>query len=233
MDSRLFIAVPLMSSTANAASTSENSFVVDLLLNMTLLGSEWVLWLLIGLSIWTVAVILERRRFFKDDALDVRSFIAQLEELLKMPDEGKALEFAKKSAAYEARICAEALTYADQGKDAIEKAASSLAAMEKSKLEKGQNFLGTLGNNAPFIGLFGTCLGIIQSFNQLALNPAGGPQVVMGGISEALVATAVGLFVAIPAVIAFNYFQAQIEEKMSNADALKDLVIRMVSKGGQ
>lgn len=229
----MLISVFLLSSNPALASSGENSFVVDLLLNMTLLGSEWVLWLLIGLSIWTVAVILERRRFFKDDALDIHPFLAEVEQLLSKSDANKALDYAKKSAAYEAKICAEALTYADQGKDAIEKAASSLAAIEKSKLEKGQNFLGTLGNNAPFIGLFGTCLGIIQSFNQLALNPAGGPQVVMGGISEALVATAVGLFVAIPAVIAFNYFQAQIEEKQSNADALKDMVIRVISKGGQ
>ena len=126
-----------------ALASGENSFVVDLLLNMTLLGSEWVLWLLIGLSIWTVAVILERRRFFKDDTLEIHPFLAEVEQLLSKSDANRALDYAKKSGAYEAKICAEALTYAHQGKDAIEKAASSLAAMEKSKLEKGQNFLGS------------------------------------------------------------------------------------------
>ena len=96
---------------------------------------------------------------------------------------------------------------------------------ERQFLDRGLVVLGTLGNNAPFIGLFGTVLGIIMAFNDLAANPDGGPSVVMAGISEALVATAVGLLVAIPAVIAFNGFNRMIKRRMANAEAIKKLVL--------
>jgi biopolymer transport protein ExbB len=86
-------------------------------------------------------------------------------------------------------------------------------------------FLGTLGNNAPFIGLFGTVLGIIKAFHDLAGGQAGGPSVVMAGISEALVATAVGLIVAIPAVVAFNIFSRRVRVRMSQAEWMAHLAV--------
>ncbi|MBN2895506.1 MAG: MotA/TolQ/ExbB proton channel family protein [Campylobacterales bacterium] len=73
-------------------------------------------------------------------------------------------------------------------------------------LEKRLGILATFGNNAPFIGLFGTVLGVIDAFHTLGAGAGFGVEAVMGGISEALVATAAGLFVAIPSVIAYNYF---------------------------
>ena len=75
-----------------------------------------------------------------------------------------------------------------------------------TELRRGLPVLGTMGNSAPFIGLFGTVLGIIKAFQDLATAQQAGPQVVMAGISAALIATAMGLIVAIPSVIAYNYF---------------------------
>jgi biopolymer transport protein ExbB len=95
----------------------------------------------------------------------------------------------------------------------------------KQTLDRGLMVLGTLGNNAPFIGLFGTVIGIIVAFKDLATNPAGGPSVVMAGISESLVATAIGLVVAIPAVIAFNAFQRVVKRHVANAEAVMKLVL--------
>ena len=92
-------------------------------------------------------------------------------------------------------------------------------------LERNLGILGTLGNNAPFIGLFGTVLGIIKAFADLSRNQAGGAGAVMSGISEALVATAVGLMVAIPAVMAFNFFQARVRKSMARVDAMAHLVL--------
>ena len=92
-------------------------------------------------------------------------------------------------------------------------------------LERNLGVLGTLGNNAPFIGLFGTVLGIIKAFADLSRNQAGGAGAVMSGISEALVATAVGLMVAIPAVIAFNYFQGRVRKALARVDAMAHLVL--------
>jgi len=90
--------------------------------------------------------------------------------------------------------------------------------------------LGTLGNNAPFIGLFGTVLGIIRAFADLASNAsraagASNPSAVMAGISEALVATAVGLFVAIPAVLAFNIFQRLLKRVIGRSNSLGNAIV--------
>ncbi len=82
---------------------------------------------------------------------------------------------------------------------------------QKPAYERGLGFLGTLGANAPFLGLFGTVVGIIKAFHNMALMGSGGFSVVAAGISEALVATALGLGVAIIAVVAYNYFQTRIE----------------------
>jgi len=81
----------------------------------------------------------------------------------------------------------------------------------KLSLEKRLGILATFGNNAPFIGLFGTVLGVIKAFHDLATAKQFGVSVVMEGISQALVATALGLFVAIPSVIAYNYFVRKIK----------------------
>ena len=95
---------------------------------------------------------------------------------------------------------------------------ASAKSRERLALEKRLGILGTLGNNAPFIGLFGTVLGIIKAFADLAQNqgPAG-RRWSCAGISEALVATAVGLLVAIPAVIAYNIFQGRVRRTMSGS----------------
>jgi biopolymer transport protein ExbB/TolQ len=78
-------------------------------------------------------------------------------------------------------------------------------------LKKGLGFLATIGSTAPFIGLFGTVVGIINAFRSIAATGSGGMSVVSGGIAEALVSTALGIFVAIPAVVAFNHFTGKLE----------------------
>jgi biopolymer transport protein ExbB len=102
---------------------------------------------------------------------------------------------------------------------------ASAKARERMNLERNLGVLGTLGNNAPFIGLFGTVLGIIRAFADLSKNQTGGAGPVMAGISEALVATAVGLMVAIPAVIFFNIFQGRLRRMMGRVDAMAHLIL--------
>jgi biopolymer transport protein ExbB/TolQ len=89
--------------------------------------------------------------------------------------------------------------------------------------------LGTIGSNAPFIGLMGTVLGVIKAAHDLAgqeSNPD--PNAIMGGVFEALIATAVGLFVAIPAVVAYNYFQRRVRASVAQIDSLAHLVLASV-----
>jgi len=107
----------------------------------------------------------------------------------------------------EAEVVRAAVEHADRGPDAVEEVVAARVERIRLDYERRLAFLGTLGNNAPFIGLFGTVLGIIRAFADLAAHPgAGGASTVMAGISEALVATAVGLFVALPAVVMFNLY---------------------------
>jgi len=107
---------------------------------------------------------------------------------------------------------------------------ASATALQRMRLERRLAFLGTLGNNAPFIGLLGTVIGIVQAFEKLQNAGAGGgasgPATdVMGAIAEALVATAIGLVVAIPAVAAFNYFQRRIRATLANSEALTHILL--------
>jgi biopolymer transport protein ExbB len=101
------------------------------------------------------------------------------------------------------------------------------SAKTRARQEHERNLvvLGTLGNNAPFIGLFGTVLGIIRAFKDLSLDTDAGEQAVMAGISEALVATAVGLLVAIPAVVAFNFFNRRVRAAVTTSDAIAHVVL--------
>ncbi len=97
----------------------------------------------------------------------------------------------------------------------------------KLALEKRLGILATFGNNAPFIGLFGTVLGIIKAFHDLGTSTEFGVRVVMQGISEALVATAMGLFVAIPAVIAYNYFVRKVKTILLTYEQKKNLPLEI------
>jgi biopolymer transport protein TolQ len=104
--------------------------------------------------------------------------------------------------------------------------------VERPELEKRLNFLATVGSNAPFIGLLGTVFGIMDAFRSLAEQSE--IQTVLFGISQALIATATGLLVAIPAVIFYNFFQKRVKRIMQNLDGTKELCVAYAKtlKGG-
>ena len=199
--------------------------IVDKLLAVTLLGSEWVLWLLIFLSIVSIGVIVERAIFYSKIRLDFGIFSQEVTQKLIHYDIEGVRQICLRSPAIESQTVLRGLQYIDKGVEAMEQGMTGFLIGERQKLDHGLVVLGTLGSNAPFIGLFGTVIGIIQAFHNLSNNPAGGPSVVMSGISEALVATAIGLVVAIPAVIAFNGYQRVVKRKVANAEALKNLIV--------
>ncbi len=188
------------------------------LLAFTNLGAEWVLWLLIGLSIASVGIMIERLAFFLSRrAIDVDALQARL---LDGDLAGAAAAVAGRRG-MEAEVVRAAVTHAAKGPEAVREVVSGTIERARIEYERRLAFLGTLGNNAPFIGLFGTVLGIIRAFVDLSRNPgAAGAGTVMAGISEALVATAVGLFVALPAVVAYNLFQRGLRRTAQRATAL-------------
>jgi biopolymer transport protein ExbB/TolQ len=192
------------------------------LLSVTLTSAEWVLWLLVFLSVISIALMLERAVYFAthrlpgSEGLAVRLARGELEAVRTAVGQRKGMEAA---------VLREGLASLERGADTVEQVIASTVARERPRYERYLSFLGTLGNNAPFIGLFGTVLGIIKAFNDLGKMTASGgggamQQTVMAGISEALVATAVGLAVAIPAVVAFNVFNRQLKTLTSRTEAL-------------
>jgi biopolymer transport protein ExbB len=120
----------------------------------------------------------------------------------------------------------------DQSRDEVSSAMELTARHEIAGLERGLGVLGTIGSTAPFVGLFGTVLGIIRAFSDLAGETGGGPSVVAAGVSEALVATAAGLFVAIPAVIAYNFFIRWVRRQSLELETLASEYIKSLVHEG-
>ncbi len=194
--------------------------------------ASWIMWLLLGLSVASLGVMVERALLFLSLRGDIRKLSTELDGLLRGGRYREALDVMTASRCPEAAAVVAGLRHADMGPASAEKAMSGALALERMRLERGLAFLGTLGNNAPFVGLLGTVIGVIEAFEVLGSSQVAGAaaqQRVMAGIAEALVATAVGLFVAIPAVAAFNYFQRRIQSIMTNAEALTDVLLAHLS----
>lgn len=174
------------------------------------LGAEWVLWALVGLSILSVALMIERAVFYARHGSSDASHLAPLLAAGRLAEARTLLEGRR---GFEAAVVRAALDAAPDGASAVEEVIAGAIAHGRQPFERSLSFLGTLGNNAPFLGLFGTVIGIIKAFADLSVGTAkaAGAATVMGGISEALVATAVGIFVAIPAVVAFNAFNRRLK----------------------
>ncbi len=177
---------------------------------------EWlsraIFLILVGLSIWSISIIIERRKFFKT---------------LLLPDFQVKNNIRNKDFSFqEIHFFTDLLKEISKLKSAeqIDKAFQSLAVEKKKELEKGLPVLGTLGSTTPFIGLLGTILGIIVSFGELSQG-TGSTNSVMFSLAEALILTAAGLIVAIPAVVAFNYFGRKMKSALTDASSLKDLYI--------
>ncbi len=203
---------------------------------MTTFGAEWVMWLMLGLSVISVAIMLERAWFYWSLRDDVAVLATELRALLRKNDLEGAKKRMERSPSAEAAVVVAGLEEADRGARAADEAMRGAAALQRLKLERRLAFLGTLGNNAPFIGLFGTVIGVVMAFEALgdekvvqgaaeAAANLGAPQQVMAAIAEALVATAVGLAVAIPAVAMYNVFQRQARAILANTEALSRVLL--------
>ena len=158
----------------------------------------------------------------------------KIRDILKANQLDEIEDIAKDKDSIEGQALSYALRHLkEKGTEGLEEIFSSFALVEKPQLEKRLNFLATVGSNAPFIGLLGTVFGVMDAFKQLA-NAQPDQAMVMLGISKALIATAIGLAVAIPAVIAYNYFQRKVRGIMSSLNSTRDvcLAYARTRKGG-
>jgi biopolymer transport protein ExbB len=198
-------------------------------------GTLWVLVLMLVLSVVSLAIMFERAWLYWSLRDNVSALMTELSKLLRAGDLLGAKRRLESSPSAEAAVVVAGLIEAPHGVEAAEEAMAGASALQRMKLEKRLSFLGTLGNNAPFIGLLGTVIGILSAFDELghkdkikAVGAAAAglaPEGVMLKISEALVATGVGLFIAIPAVAAFNAFQRIVKSTFANTDAMGHMLL--------
>ena len=199
--------------------------MTEMFLKIALFGDVWVLYILLGASILSLAVMADRWWAFTSQRGDLAALLDGLAEKLRAHDVEGAARLAEASPRVEARVALEGLRNFSKGPASVEEVMTSRWLRERLKLDKRLIVLSTLGNNAPFIGLFGTVLGIIKAFNDLAASGQSGVAVVMAGISSALVATAFGILVAIPAVVANNYFVSRLKQMQANTESLSRVLL--------
>ena len=188
-------------------------------------GAESILYLLLLLSVISVSIILERFFTLRGVRSRSRNVQVKIEDALISNHLSDLEHISSSRDSIEAKALSYGIRYVkDNGPTGVAEVFNSFAIIEKQKLEKSLNFLGTIGSNAVFIGLLGTVLGIMKAFKDLGVSQ-GNVSMVMTGIAEALTATAIGLFVAIPAVIAYNYFQKQVKIIVSSIESVRELCI--------
>lgn len=157
-------------------------------------------------SLVSVAIMLERFWTFRSFKRDLADFFDSFKNVLSRKDVESAVLVCSTSASPLARVFSAGYNKRGGGREEVANAMELAGRAEIARLERFLGVLGTIGSTAPFVGLFGTVLGIIRAFSDLAISSGATPAAVADGIAEALVATAAGLFVAVPAVIGYNLF---------------------------
>jgi biopolymer transport protein ExbB len=214
----------------NAEGAKHGLSLIQTFLRLAQLGAEWVMWLLLAMGFIAAVLVFERIYLYMSTQVNVTRLARKLLELLSAGRLDKAQELVRKGRAIEERVISDALAMYTEGPDAVEEMVQASLIKERQRYERSLSYLGTVGSNAPFIGLLGTVIGVILAFAELGRNPKGGLEVVGPGISEALVATAVGLVVAIPSLICFNWMKGLLKKRLSNSDFLARIVVTQLKR---
>jgi biopolymer transport protein ExbB/TolQ len=204
---------------------ADESTIVKRLLELPLFQAGWVLWLLFGLSLASVALMIERATFFRRHKIDVHAVRSAFTAALEKKDYDAAAKVLQGFDALETNVVLFGLRQHAAGPDAVADLISGALPKERERYDAQLDYLATLASNAPFVGLFGTVLGIIRAFNDLAGNIHTAAAAVMSGVAEALVATAIGLLVAIPSLVAFNLFKRQVKRATNNTQLLSGILL--------
>lgn len=186
-----------------------------------------ILSLLLICSVLSVAVILERWVFFHKKKIDVKDFLNKIPKVLSS---GKDAAQHATSLGEPVISLLRAALSSSGDRSSLELALDRAVRMQVTEMERFVPLLGTVAGAAPFIGLLGTVIGIIRAFKSIAVSGGGGPQVVAAGIAEALTATALGLFVAIPALVFYNYYSTKIRRLTESMEICADEIVELVSK---
>ncbi len=201
--------------------------MTEQLFSMAHYADQAVLWLLITLSVLSFAIILERFFYLNKVYKDSRMMLERIEKALVENNLGDIKEMAKIQDSVMGTAAAYGVKHIEQsGEKGLEEIFNTFTITLRPRMEKFLSFLGTIGSNAPYIGLLGTVLGIMKAFHDMTqASSEAGQKVVMAGISMALVATATGLAVAIPSVAAYNYFNKKVQSVFDALSAVRELCL--------
>ncbi len=211
----------------------QNSELVTRLLNSRLLQTDWVLWFLLVILAACVLVIAWKVVYFVTNSRRTDRLRKDVSKLIGGGDFDDFSSELKDHEGVEASVLRHALRFSANGPDTVEQQMDVALTAGKQRMEFGLTFLGTVGANAPFVGLYGTVGGIIRAFRDLSASADAGISSVIAGIAEALVATAVGLLVAIPAVVAYNYLTRQVKKAVGSSSSLNQQVLFRLRTGQQ
>jgi len=189
----------------------------------------FTMYILLFCSFLSITILLERILYYRKRSRTKRpEFMTRIKRTLKSGNIEKAMEICKDTDAPFSNVIYSGLELLDHHGKEISNAMEREITVETTKLERFTSIVGTIGNTAVYIGLFGTVLGIIRAFHDIAGAGAGGMSIVIGGVAEALVCTAMGLLVAVPAVIAFNYFMKRVEHFINDMELCASELIDLI-----
>jgi biopolymer transport protein ExbB len=189
------------------------------------LRSSFTMIILMACSVVALTFIFERWLFYKHTSIDADRFFMKIKEAFRNDGTEKAISVCNTSLSPLAAVVKSGLEESGKKTDIAAEMMDAVAIEQRTKLEKNLSILGTLGNIAPLIGLFGTVVGIIRAFHSLSVSGSAGPSVISAGIAEALVTTAAGLVVAVPAVVFYNYFLRRAETVMNEIESVSKKVL--------
>ena len=196
---------------------------------LQLFKESFTLVIMLFLSVLSVTFALERWWYFRGASAKADEVLGGVRKHLEgAKDASAAAAWCQKHPSGVAQVVAYGLVHAGRSRKDLEELLLSKLKEERLKFERFLPILGTLGNISPFIGLFGTVVGIIKAFRDLAASGTGGPSVVAQGIAEALVSTAAGLLVAIPAAILYNYFMGRLKKQTVEMEVASARLIVML-----
>ena len=189
------------------------------------LRSSFTMIILMACSVVALTFIFERWLFYKHTSIDADRFFMKIKEAFRNDGTEKAISVCNNSLSPLAAVVKSGLEESGKKPVIAAEMMDAMAIDQRTKLEKNLSILGTLGNIAPLIGLFGTVVGIIRAFHALSVSGSAGPSVISAGIAEALVTTAAGLVVAVPAVIFYNYYLRRVETVMNEIESVSKKVL--------
>ncbi|MGE5181820.1 MAG: MotA/TolQ/ExbB proton channel family protein [Acidobacteriota bacterium] len=195
------------------------------------LGASWVLWLLIALSVLSIGVMIDRALWFRDRDIDPARFNRELRGAYERGELDRFLSKFQDHPAVPVQVAVRGLAEREHGAAAVAEAMQGERVRWRAAADRHLIILGTLGNNVPFVGLFGTVLGVINAFEHLRQKTEAATDTTLDLVAQALAATAFGLMVAIPAVIAFNIFTRKMKAMLGSADETAHTVLMLVHGG--